>query len=713
MIKLEELIINDNAELAKWTNLCEQLPIFPVNGDVNSKKYKTPLTPNGFYDATTAEDKITSWWNENNTAMIGLATGEASGICVIDIDVKKGIDGFKSIEKLEETLSKLPETFETRTPSNGAHKYYRIPDGISIPCTQNQKLALDLRSDGGYVIYADSQNTAGQAYEVTKQLPMVDLPIKWIEFFQSSKAKNEATLTDGIISEGGRNVGLTSLVGTFLNKGVTGDKLHELAHMMNKKLCELPLPDWEVDSIVESIGKRDRGYAHNSIGNGHRFADRHADNVKCVNKGNTKTWFIWDETKWTEDTLALTSELAKNIAIDLEVEAENLPQDTSEKLFKSLYGLAKKTQENPHKILSMACSDPRIAVTKEAFDRHDHLAPCLDGVLDLNTGEFSSHQPELLYTKQFKANFNPDAVSEKWNDFVRFLTNNDKDIEAFFARFYGGLGLIGGNPEQKMMLLLGKGSNGKSTFNEIIRYLSSDYSDTLRKEVLCSKSQKDYRHDLADLKNARFITVTEPMQDFEMNGAFIKEITGGDTIKGRQNYSDSETFKCKGLISLASNWEPSLYNGDEGLERRFIVYRHNAVISASQKDPNLVQKINEESDAVLAWLYKGRMDYLKNVKLKEQGYLESALNPPETISNMTEDFINRQDPFKAFIKSDCIEGNGYKVQAEPFFNAFCAYCLMSGEKHPSQKRFYEIASNKYSKTMVNGCVHYLGITLKK
>lgn len=93
--------------------------------------------------------------------------------------------------------------------------------------------------------------------------------------------------------------------------------------------------------------------------------------------------------------------------------------------------------------------------------------------------------------------------------------------------------------------------------------------------------------------------------------------------------------------------------------------------------------------------------------------LENALNPPKVIQGMTADFIERQDPFKAFIKSECAEGLDYKIQAEPFFNAFASYCLINGDDHPKQRRFYEIAANKYTKTTINGCVHYIGVKLKK
>lgn len=714
LLTLDDLIIKNNAQAAICTGVYSDLPIFPVNGKYNSNRYKAPLTSNGFKDATTKQDVIERWWLDHPDAMIGMATGKESGIYVIDIDTKNGIDGYESLKTLQEELGQLPNTFSVKTISGGGHLYFRVPDGVAIPSSANAKTAIDFRGNGGYIVYADSTNSEGKRYEVINNVALAELPQEYIQYFQKSKPKDKVILENGMIGEGGRNVNMTAIIGKFLGMGIEGDKLKLLAYNLNAEICSPPLDNWEIDNILESIGKKDRGYSHNPIGNGQRFADRHGNNVKCINgRGNAKIWMVWNGSRWIEDELGLTSELAKQVAIDLQIEAEHLPKETDESIRKSLYALSKKTQDNPHKILAMACSDPKIAIKADAFDSHDYIAACLNGVIDLNTGEFFDHKPELLYRKQLNANFNPDATSEKWNNFIGFFTDYDKEVENFFARLYGGLGLIGGNPEQKMLLLLGRGSNGKSSLNEIMRGLLSDYSDTLRKEVLCSKTQKDYRHDLADLKNARFITVTEPMQDFEMNGAFIKEITGGDTIKGRQNYSDSETFKCKGLISLASNWEPSLYNGDEGLERRFIVYRHNAVISEAQKDPNLVQKICEESDAVLAWLYRGRMEYLKNVKLKEQGYLDNALNPPQVIQDMTEDFINRQDPFKAFIQAACIEGQDCKTQAEPFFNAFSNYCLVNGEKHPSQKRFYEIASNKFSRTMINGCVHYLGVTIKK
>jgi len=716
-LTLDDLIIKNNAELAKWTNTCDQLPIFPVCGEITNKRYKAPLTQNGFKDASLEDVRILTWWEQNPTAMLGLATGQKSGIVAIDVDVKN-VNGLISLSKLQEELGVLPQTFTVKTITGGLHICFKAPQDIEIPCSANQNTGIDFRGDGGYIVYAGSENSEGQAYEVIDKSPMVELPQEYIEFFQAKqKTKNENTiqLSDGIIAEGGRNTSLTSLVGTLLGKGVTGDKLQKAAHALNREICHPPLPDWEVDTIYESIGSRDRGYNHSPIGNGLRFADRHSNNVKCINKGNSKIWMIWNEAKWGEDELAVTSEYAKAIAIDLQAEAEKLPDTVNENIRNSLYALAKKTQETPHKTLAMACSDPKIAISKSAFDTHDFILPCRDGVINLNTGEFSEHDPKLLYTKIANASFDLSAQCNEWEKFIKFFTNNDPEIEAFLARIYGGLGLVGDNPEQKAIFLLGRAKNGKSTMNDIMQGILEDYSDVLRTEVLASRSTKDFRHDVADLINARFIAVNEMPQNARINAALFKAITGGDTNKGRQNYERSEKFKVKGFISMTSNWEPQLDDGDEGIERRVIVYRNDTQVV--KKDGELAKKILANPDAVLLWLYKGRMDYLECVKKYNDGLLLDSLNTPHSIIDMTEGYLNRRNSFRAFLIDECNVTNNSKdrIQASEFYNKYHMY-VMGKEFNPrdmiGEKTFYEILANNFSKIESNGKSYYQGIKFK-
>src|SRR3984957_3924318 len=57
-----------------------RLPVFPCRPD------KGPYTPKGFHDATTDAAAICRWWKRWPWAFIGVPTGHASGVLVIDVD---------------------------------------------------------------------------------------------------------------------------------------------------------------------------------------------------------------------------------------------------------------------------------------------------------------------------------------------------------------------------------------------------------------------------------------------------------------------------------------------------------------------------------------------------------------------------------------------------------------------------------------------------
>jgi Bifunctional DNA primase/polymerase, N-terminal len=71
----------DNPLLAAALNYAKRgLPVFPCR-----RADKSPLAPHGFKDATTDHQQIRQWWSKWPSAMIGMPTGMASGIVVIDI----------------------------------------------------------------------------------------------------------------------------------------------------------------------------------------------------------------------------------------------------------------------------------------------------------------------------------------------------------------------------------------------------------------------------------------------------------------------------------------------------------------------------------------------------------------------------------------------------------------------------------------------------
>src|SRR5580704_1479039 len=104
------------------------IPVFPGNPG-----NKRPLTEHGFKDATTDPERIRSWWREHPQAMIGVPTGSASGVFVIDLDVdeEKGIDGRKVYKDLCLKNGGTPDTIAQQTPRGGLHLLFR-DEGLGV-----------------------------------------------------------------------------------------------------------------------------------------------------------------------------------------------------------------------------------------------------------------------------------------------------------------------------------------------------------------------------------------------------------------------------------------------------------------------------------------------------------------------------------------------------------------------------------------------------
>jgi len=125
--------------------------VFPCRWDGGPRLRKTPLTRNGFKDASRDPKAVRLWWARWPAALIGLPTGEASGVVALDIDVKRSeANGFDSLEDLGHSI--LPETPMAHTESGGLHVYFRYPDRDVRNSAGRIAPGLDVRANGGYVI---------------------------------------------------------------------------------------------------------------------------------------------------------------------------------------------------------------------------------------------------------------------------------------------------------------------------------------------------------------------------------------------------------------------------------------------------------------------------------------------------------------------------------------------------------------------------------
>ncbi|HUK09395.1 MAG TPA: bifunctional DNA primase/polymerase [Stellaceae bacterium] len=121
---------------------------------------KHPLTRHGVKDASSDSKVIAEWWQRYPDANVGIATGAASGIFVLDIDPRHG--GKDTLFALEKEHGDLPRTLTART-GEGWHLYFQHVGGL-----RNRVGALgpglDIRTDDGYVVGPPSLHANGKCY---------------------------------------------------------------------------------------------------------------------------------------------------------------------------------------------------------------------------------------------------------------------------------------------------------------------------------------------------------------------------------------------------------------------------------------------------------------------------------------------------------------------------------------------------------------------
>jgi RecA-family ATPase len=153
------------------------LKIFPIKS-FGTKDYKS----GGLMDKTPAmagwgqwaekatKTKVKEYAKTNKASNWAVHTG-ASGIVIIDVDVKGGKDGVESMNRLCTANSEKIDTLTVKTPSGGFHYYYKLPEGESITGGNNKLgVGVDIQAGGKYALLYGSKIESGKTKDGKEQI---------------------------------------------------------------------------------------------------------------------------------------------------------------------------------------------------------------------------------------------------------------------------------------------------------------------------------------------------------------------------------------------------------------------------------------------------------------------------------------------------------------------------------------------------------------
>lgn len=312
----------------------------------------------------------------------------------------------------------------------------------------------------------------------------------------------------------------------------------------------------------------------------------------------------------------------------------------------------------------LALSRHRFRVDPELLDEAKHLVGCADGmVLDLDTQTIVSDTKSIV-TRTLRCPFVPDADCPHFQTFLKQVFADDESVIAFVQRAVG-YSLSGYTDEQCLFLLVGRGSNGKSTFLSTLQSVFGDYAATTPAHTLMvDRHGNRQTDDLAKLVGIRFVAATEPEKGQRLAEGKIKRITGCDRIACRELYGNLFEYEPHFKLFLATNDPPEFSGGDELISRRIRVIEFPVTFDEGAQDHQLPNRLLSEASGILNWALRGYAEW------KRQG-----LNPPDQIRIATKSYRNENDTVGQFIEACCIEDPTAKTTVRELYDAYRTWCF--------------------------------------
>jgi putative DNA primase/helicase len=416
------------------------------------------------------------------------------------------------------------------------------------------------------------------------------------------------------------------------------------------------------------------------FGNAERLNDRVPGRIRWIEERGG--WAHYDGSTWRIDGTNHVPHQARRTLETLakteaELYSEDPGEDESGKPTKSerdqFLAFASKQRFNARleAMLKVARTLPAHSARMSDFDADPMMLNCRNAAVDLRTGELVPHSPDLMMMHQAQVDYDPDAKAPQWQAFLdRVLP--DPEMQAFLARAVGYT-LNGLTGEQVMFIHHGSGANGKSVFLKVMEEILGDYSQTVPRTTLLTKSNESVPTDVARMVGKRFLQTSETAAGRRLDEEVVKGLTGGEKQTARFLHRDFFDFTPTGTIHYVTNHLPRLTNA-ESIWRRLVLIGWNVVIPPEERDPHLADRIiAQESAGVLAWAIRGAVEYQ-----------EKRLSVPESCRLALEEYREDVDLLGDFIKECLIPGldESITTPVSRIYEAYQAWCFRSGIRQP-------------------------------
>jgi putative DNA primase/helicase len=387
------------------------------------------------------------------------------------------------------------------------------------------------------------------------------------------------------------------------------------------------------------------------------FAEKYRSQLRYCH--DTGAWFRWNGQIWARENTALAFDWCRSTC---RMVGEG----------RKIFGKASTASG----VERFARADRAFAVTADIWDKDQFLLGTPNGTVEIRTGTLRpAHQLDYI-TKSTRVSPADFAECPIWLSFLKETTRGDAELIRFLQQWCG-YSLTGDIREHALLFIFGPGGNGKGTFLNTVSRISGDYATVAAMETFAASKTDHHPTDLAMLRGARLVYVSETEEGRAWAENRIKALTGGDPISARFMRQDFFTYWPQFKITVIGNHKPVLRNVDDANRRRFNLAPF--IFKPTTPDLQLTEKLEPEYPAILRWMLDGAVDWLGN-----------GLIRPAVVRAATAEYFADQDTVRQWV-DDCCEITERPPHtadtSKSLYDSWRNYASANGEEAGSKKWF--------------------------
>jgi len=293
----------------------------------------------------------------------------------------------------------------------------------------------------------------------------------------------------------------------------------------------------------------------------------------------------------------------------------------------------------------------------ELLDSMPNLVPFNNGVYDLKTMSFRNAEPSDYVSLSTGYKYLSTKNYEKATIVIAYFQKMHPDPERRLYVLKTLARQLYGDSGHELMHIHagfnGSASNGKTKFFELLELILGDLITSFSVQRLVQKERDDPSKPMPEFgmwKGRRIIYCTEPNYDDVFNTGIIKDLTGGETIRYRELFSNTIIkFRPQYKIHCMCNDTPRCDGTDKGGQRRLRMIEYvSKFVDANQvneeefmfkKDPNFIEGVKNDHEL--------RMEFMRY--LLEHYDPQYEFTMPEVIRIASQQYLQDNNPVHKFI----------------------------------------------------------------